>query len=171
MKQVRGGAGRRRGGRAGAAWSTTIALDWDKHLRPPRLVADSNKQNLALTDVHQKIHVAEQLSALQSMQKLEKSEPALPQAYQSTVPICPITHRAGVHRYDAYAREEVIADYLVEQFSPNPPRVARGRHSPPLEEHYTQVEKRIHKFMATPPNPRRGLISMSSRATQNSIRM
>ncbi|GBP37249.1 RNA-directed DNA polymerase from mobile element jockey [Eumeta japonica] len=56
---------------------------------------------------------------------------------KAAAPKCPITDRSGVRRYDAKARVEVIAEYLSEQFIPNPPAT-----SPPLQEHYAQVTYR-----------------------------
>ncbi|GBP53842.1 hypothetical protein EVAR_42562_1 [Eumeta japonica] len=49
------------------------------------------------------------------------------QLTKATAPICPVTDRAKVRRYDIQARAEVIVDYLVERFSPNLPAT-----SPPL---------------------------------------
>ncbi|GBP20218.1 hypothetical protein EVAR_82091_1 [Eumeta japonica] len=70
------------------------------------------------------------------------------QLTKATTPKCPITYRSGVRRYDAKARVEVIAEYLAEQFIPNAPAT-----SPPIQEHYAQVENRVKKFMDLPPPP------------------
>ncbi|GBP65710.1 hypothetical protein EVAR_48412_1 [Eumeta japonica] len=43
------------------------------------------------------------------------------QLNKATSPMCLITDQAEVCHYDAHARAEVIADYLEEQFRPNPP--------------------------------------------------
>ncbi|GBP33481.1 RNA-directed DNA polymerase from mobile element jockey [Eumeta japonica] len=57
------------------------------------------------------------------------------QHIKAAAPKCPITDRSGVCRYNAKAQAQVIAEYLTEQFIPNPPAT-----SPNLQEHYALLE-------------------------------
>ncbi|GBP77240.1 Probable RNA-directed DNA polymerase from transposon X-element [Eumeta japonica] len=69
------------------------------------------------------------------------------QLTKAAAPKCPVTDRSGVRRYDAKARMKVIAEYLIDQFTPNPPAT-----SPKMQEHYTQVKNRVEEFMVTAPS-------------------
>ncbi|GBP56878.1 hypothetical protein EVAR_41627_1 [Eumeta japonica] len=85
------------------------------------------------------------------------------QLTKAAAPKCPITDRSGVCCYDAKARAEMIAEYIAEQFVPNPPAT-----SPILQKCYAQVENRVRKFMDTVPPPSRRSIRNPSHTTQNS---
>ncbi|CAH2085255.1 unnamed protein product [Euphydryas editha] len=61
-------------------------------------------------------------------------------------PIYPLKDREGNRRYSASDRAEILAEYMEEQFTPNPPNTTNAN----VVRHHAAVHERVERFLSSP---------------------